>query len=151
MERFKDQIHLIRMGLLFAAGLGAFLVAREVLVPRDFGLYGHYRAGALADVRSLPLHYAGRAACAECHDDVVKARAGSAHQKVGCEACHGPLAVHAADPSQLEPVLPDASVCRVCHLENVAKPKGFPQVNPEDHADGEACTTCHHPHHPEIS
>lgn len=150
-ERFKDQLHLIRMGLLFVGGLVVFLVVREVLVPADFGVYGHFRTSALADSRARPLQYAGRAACGECHGDVVEVRVGSGHQKVGCEACHGPLAVHAADPSQLEPALPETSVCLVCHRNNVAKPKGFPQVDPEEHAGSDACTDCHLPHHPEVS
>lgn len=149
-ERFKDHVHLIRMGLLFAGGLVVFLVVREVLVPADFGVFGHFRASALVDARSVPLQHAGRDACGECHEEVVEARAGSGHQQVGCEACHGPLAAHAGDPSQVQPELPGASTCLLCHLPNVAKPAGFPQVDPEEHAGSEACTECHLPHHPEI-
>jgi uncharacterized CHY-type Zn-finger protein len=150
-DRFKDQLHLIRMGLLFVGGLVVFLVVRGVVIPADFGVYGHYRASALADSRARPLQYAGRTACGECHGDVVQVRIGSGHEKVGCEACHGPLAVHAADPAQLEPILPEPSVCLVCHRDNVAKSKGFPQVDPEEHAGSDACTDCHLPHHPEVS
>ena len=149
--RFRDQQHLIRMGLLFAAGILAFVVLRQLLVPADFGLYGHYRASALDDARAREPLYAGRQACGECHEEVVQARAGSAHQVVGCEACHGPLAVHAAEPSELEPTLPDSSTCLICHLANVARPAAFPQVEPEGHAAGEPAPHCHQPHHPEVS
>ena len=38
--RFRDQVHLIRMALVFAGGLAIFLLARVVLVPADFGLLG---------------------------------------------------------------------------------------------------------------
>jgi hypothetical protein len=152
MERFRDKEHLVRMAALFVAALGLFLVVRALLVPKGFGAYGHFRAGALKDNAARPLRFAGRAACADCHDDIVQKRKGSKHERVGCEACHGALAVHAADPEKLAPQKPDGkTVCLVCHLENVAKPKGFPQVDPQEHGDGGPCTSCHNPHHPEIS
>lgn len=147
----KDKEHLFRMAGLFAAGLVAFLLLRVVLVPKGFGDYGHYRAGALADARSRPITYAGRAACAECHEDVVKARAGSKHEQIGCESCHGPLAKHATvDPgAQKPPKLDERALCLRCHTANVAKPAGFKQIDPKDHGDGAVCTTCHAPHSPE--
>lgn len=152
MDRFKDREHLVRMAALFLAALGVFVLLRALMVPSDFGIYGHFRAGALKDNASHPLSYAGRSACGECHSDIVDARKGSKHQRIGCEACHGALAQHAADPEKLKPVLPDGkTICLVCHLENVAKPKGFPQVNPKDHGDDGPCTGCHNPHHPEVS
>lgn len=148
----KDKSHLYRMALLFAAGLLAFLVLRAVMVPKGFGRYGHFRAGALTDVRSLPISYAGRAACADCHSDIVDMRKGSLHAQIGCEACHGPLEAHAADPDTTKPQLPNGrALCLGCHLENVAKPASFPQVDPKEHGDAGPCTSCHNPHHPEIS
>lgn len=148
---FKDKEHLIRMAALFVVGIGVFVVARAVMVPDGFGDYGHFRAGALGDNRARPLGFAGRAACADCHDDVVEARKGSKHAGVGCEACHGALADHAADPEQVKPQRPDAkTICLVCHLTNVAKPDAFPQVDPKEHGDGEPCGSCHQPHHPEV-
>ena len=152
MERFKDKEHLIRMAGLFLGALCLFLLMRALLVPKDFGTYGHYREGALGDNAGRPLAFAGRKACEECHSDIAAARKGSKHEKVSCEACHGPLATHAADPSALKPQKPDAkTICLVCHSENVAKPKGFPQVDPKDHGNGGACTECHKPHHPEVA
>lgn len=147
----KDKEHLFRMAGLFLVGIVAFVVARALFVPHDFGVYGHYRAGALADARAKPLRYAGAAACADCHEDVVKARKGSRHAAIGCESCHGPLAVHAAkDPGeQKPPKLDPRALCLRCHTANVAKPKGFKQVDPKDHGEGMACTGCHLPHSPE--
>jgi hypothetical protein len=67
---------------------------------------------------------------------------------VGCEACHGPLAAHVADPATVVPQKPDPSaVCLVCHVQNLAKPKGFPQIEPTEHY-GDACGACHKPHVP---
>jgi hypothetical protein len=148
---FKDKEHLLRMAALFAAGVLLFVVARGLLVPASFGVYGHFRADALLDNRARPLAFAGRAACSDCHGDVVELRVGSKHAKVGCEACHGALGRHAGDPEAMTPEKPDgARVCLVCHLANVAKPRSFPQVDPAEHGDGQGCGGCHKPHHPEI-
>ena len=151
-QLLKDKEHLFRMGLLFLGGILTFVVARAIFVPKGYGMYGHYRAGALDDNRSRQLAFAGRAACEDCHSDISEARAGSKHATIGCEACHGALAKHVDDPEKVKPTRPDAqSVCLVCHVKNLAKPRGFPQVEPKEHAEGQPCTTCHLPHHPESS
>ena len=49
---FRDKEHLVRVAALFAAGFVLFVLARALFVPKGFGLYGHYRAGALADNRA---------------------------------------------------------------------------------------------------
>ncbi len=145
-----DKQHLVRMAMLFALGVGGFLVARGILVPRDFGVYGHYRAGALADNMARTPAFAGQKACADCHADVLDTRAGSKHAAIACEACHGALGRHAADPENVKPDKPDRDgVCLVCHRENVAKPSGFPQVDPAGHAKGQPCSACHPHHHPD--
>lgn len=148
-RNFKDVQHLLHMAGLFVLGLAGFVVLRAILVPAGFGELGHFRSGALADNRQRPLAFAGRDACAECHDDVVRARQGGKHAGIGCEACHGALAAHAADAEHVRPTRPDArTICLVCHLANVAKPASFPQIVPAEHGEGEACTSCHRPHHP---
>ena len=126
-EMFKDKEHLVRVAVLAAGGFLVFLLVKALLVPADFGVYGHFRAGALDDNRARPLVFAGRQACADCHEDIVKARQGSKHAAIGCETCHGPLARHAADPSALKPERPDKrDLCLGCHQENAARPAGFP-------------------------
>jgi hypothetical protein len=148
---FANGQHLVRAAVLLLAGVGVFLVARAAFVPKGFGTYGHYRAGALLDNQNRPLHFAGRAACEECHTDVVAVRHGSKHERIGCEACHGPQAAHAADPGAETPKRPDAkTICLRCHMQKVTAPASFPQVNPKDHGDNQACNTCHPPHHPEV-
>lgn len=148
-ELFRDAEHLFRLALLFVALLVVFLVARAVLTPKGFGVYGHYRAGALADARSRPLAFAGRAACLDCHDEINEMKKASNHKGLGCEACHGPLEAHVLDAAAVTPERPDAKeLCVVCHLENLAKPKTFPQIDPKEHAGDEACTKCHNPHAP---
>lgn len=151
-ELFKDKEHLVRMAGLFAAGFLLFMVARSVFVPKTFGDYGHFRAAALDEMREQQLRYAGRAACADCHSDIVEARKGSKHEAIGCETCHGPLAKHASDPSSQKASKPDPEkVCLTCHLANAGRPQHFPQITPKQHTDESPCTNCHLPHHPEIS
>lgn len=153
MKKFlSDGQHLVRAGAILGGGVVVFVVVRSLLVPPDFGALGHYRPGALADAAALPVHFAGRAACEECHADVAEARHGSHHERIGCESCHGALAAHAADPGSMTPKLPDAAtVCLRCHSAQVARPVKFPQINPKDHGDGTRCNECHKPHHPETS
>jgi hypothetical protein len=147
----KNGEHLVRMAALFLAGLGVFLVARVLLVPKDFHELGHFRTGALADNMARPIAFAGREACESCHSDIVSERQGSRHSAIGCEACHGALAQHAEDPGRGKAVRPDArKVCFVCHRADTAKPKTFKQVNPQEHMGDAPCTSCHKPHHPEM-
>jgi uncharacterized CHY-type Zn-finger protein len=152
MKRFKDIEHLVRLAGLFIAGLLVFTVARAELVPAGFGKFGHYRAGAIDDVRAKPLGYAGQKACAECHVDVVDLRAQARHKGIACESCHGPLATHAADPGQMTPKLPEArALCIHCHAANTGKSKRYPTVDVKEHAGDESCLTCHKPHNPKLS
>jgi hypothetical protein len=151
-QRFRDQEHLLRVAALFAGGLVLFLLLKAVFVPKDFGMYGHYRAGALDDVRARPVAFAGAGACTDCHSDVVDAKKAGKHAGVRCEACHGPLASHAQgdDPAATKPARPTAALCPVCHAANVAKPASFPQVQVKEHAEPGTCLECHKAHQPGV-
>ena len=152
MKQFKDVEHLVRLAVLFAAGLLVFSVARAALVPAGFGTLGHYRAGAIDDVRAKPIAYAGQKACADCHADVADLRASARHKGIACESCHGPLAKHADDPGAMTPKRPDARpLCVHCHAANTGKSKRYPTVDVKDHAGDESCITCHKPHNPKLS
>ena len=147
----RHYAHVIRVLGLFAGGFTLFLVVRYFLVPADFGVYGFYRAGALAEARAKAPMYAGTTVCLDCHPDVGKARDGSKHDRVNCQACHGPLAQHAtgdvsAKPGALNPRL----LCLTCHTAQAGLPKGFPGVVLKDHAGDSPCTDCHRPHHAKI-
>ena len=146
----KNARHLLALAGLFLAGLVAFLVARALLVPSDFGVYGHFRTSALADNRARPLVYAGRAACEGCHVAEATLLASGKHGRVSCETCHGPLGAHARDPEAAEGRRPDGrAVCLGCHAANAAKPRSFPQIQPQEHFAEEVCLTCHPAHRPE--
>lgn len=146
---WKDSEHLLRLAGLFGAGILLFLGLQAVLVPADFGELGPYRTSALEANRQRPVAFAGEAACAECHADVIEARQTNRHQGVRCEACHGPQAAHAEGGPK--PERPDAvSLCARCHERLAARPRAFPQVDVREHAAGERCVTCHTPHAPRL-
>lgn len=148
MPPFRSYEHLLRLAALFAAGVALFVVLRWLLVPADYGQIGPYRAGALAQNRARPIVHAGQAACVECHADVADIRKANAHERIGCESCHGPLAAHAIDPSVAAPRPDPRATCAVCHLPDAAKPRAFKTVTFAEHADPGACTTCHPAHAP---
>jgi len=147
----KESEHLVRLALVLAAGIAIFLAIRQAVVPAHFGQYGHYRPGSLDDIRARPIAFAGHEACEMCHDDVAKTKNQGKHAQVACEACHGPLAKHADDPTATPGYKPEARpLCVRCHQADLAKPKAFPQVVPQEHAGEMSCTECHNPHHPEL-
>ena len=148
---FKDIEHLVRLAVVMAIAVVAFVVLRAVVVPKSFGQYGHYRGAAIAETAARPIAFAGRDTCEGCHTDVVDQKKLGRHVVLSCEACHGAQAKHADDPATIKPPkLDTAVVCSRCHEANSAKPKAFPQVVTADHSAGIACDTCHQPHKPKI-
>ena len=147
----KDAEHLLRLALLFAAGIVVFLAVRAFLLPEGFGELGHFRTGAIAANQQKELRFAGRAACDECHSEVVTKLAASKHLAIGCESCHGPAAAHVADPDATQPAKIDAvDLCSRCHAANPSRPKAHPQVEVAAHSEGEVCTECHAAHDPSL-
>jgi hypothetical protein len=148
----RDYEHALRMAGVFLVALVLFLAWRSWMVPRDFGVYGHYRASAIADSATRPALFGGQAGCIECHDDVQKARVGGRHATVGCEACHGALGAHARGETDVAPVRPsNRGVCLVCHTAKAGLPKAFPRIVVRDHSEAGPCTECHKAHAPGIS
>jgi uncharacterized CHY-type Zn-finger protein len=150
MNLFKDAGHLLRFAGLFVVAFVVFWGIRGFVVPKTFGRYGHYRAAAMDEIAAHPAKFAGHEACEACHSDVVELKNKGKHEGVNCEACHGPLAAHAADPTVTPAKLDTGTLCVGCHGASAARPKGFPQVAAEEHANGVRCETCHQPHSPAI-
>lgn len=152
---FPNSQHILRIAGLFLLGLVLFILLRAIFIPKGFGELGHYRVGALADNRNRPLGFAGRKACLECHAEVEEAQKGSRHAALSCESCHGPQNAHAtaADPTALKPKKPAGAaivpLCLDCHRADVAKPRGFKQVDPKNHMGAGVCTECHAHHAPQ--
>ena len=147
----KDSEHLVRMVAVLLAGLVLFLVIRQAIVPKGFGKYGHYRAGALDDIAARPISFAGRTTCEACHDEQAKLKSSGKHAGLGCETCHGPAAAHTEDPTSHAVAKPDPKVlCVRCHEADPARPHGFPQVVSKEHAGETSCAECHKPHSPQL-
>lgn len=148
---FKDIEHLIRLAIVIAIAVVAFVLLRAAVIPPSFGQYGHYRGNAIIEIAARPIAFAGHQVCESCHTDVVEQKKLGKHVVVPCEACHGALAQHAEDPASVTPAKLDTAVlCARCHEANSAKPRAFPQVVTADHSGGIACDTCHQPHKPGI-
>jgi len=148
----RDYEHVVRMAALFALGIAAFLIWRSWMVPSDFGVYGHYRAGAIEAAALRPSHYAGQATCVECHTDVQDVRSAGRHAKVACEACHGPLGGHANGETDVAPIRPSPrAVCLTCHTARLGMPATFPKIVVNEHSEAGPCTECHAAHAPSIT
>lgn len=147
----KESGHLVRLAVVLAAGLVVFFAVRAAIVPKSFGKLGHYRAAAIDEIRARPISFAGRATCEMCHEEVAKVKNQGKHAGLGCEACHGPSAGHAEDPTTVHAFKPNAAtLCVRCHEADPARPKTFPQVNSKEHSNGLVCDTCHQPHTPKL-
>lgn len=146
-NRIPEQIR--RLSVLIVILLFLLISARHILVPPDFGRYGHYRASAVEKIISQKIQYAGHETCAECHDDVTKVKNQGYHRNVACEVCHGPAAAHTEDPGSVELQAPrERGYCPLCHEFLPSRPTGFPQIVSASHNPMRPCITCHEPHDP---
>ena len=149
---FRDYEHVLRMAGVFVLAVVAFIAWRSWMVPPDFGVYGHFRAGAIADASSRTPVYAGQASCLACHDAAQQVRATGRHAAIACEACHGPLGQHARGEAALAPLRPNPrGLCLTCHTARPGLPTAFPRIVVKEHSDAGPCTDCHKAHAPGLS
>lgn len=147
----KVHQQVISLSIIIGFAVTGFLIARHFSVPPSFGLYGHYRANALGELKAREPKYAGTEACVECHDDIYQLKATGYHKNLACEVCHGPAGKHAEDPTGVKPQIPhERKNCTICHNYNPARPQGFPQIIAEQHNPGKFCTQCHKAHNPTL-
>lgn len=145
---FKPPPQVVRLVLLTVGIVFTYFVARALLTPASFGEYGFYRGAALAEAADRAPVYAGARACAECHEEEVKAIAAHGHKTLSCESCHGPAQAHADDPD-VKPQILNYGHCVRCHEANPSRPAWHKQVVSKAHYPGSNCTECHVPHMPE--
>lgn len=139
-----------RLAIAFAVFISLFLVARHLLVPETFGLYGHYRGASLEDNAAIDIHYAGQKACLECHQDIQDIKLTDVHAEIHCETCHGPGQKHAGSAEAADILKPSGrEFCGSCHMQLSARPKNtINQVDLTKHNVGKNCIECHNPHQP---
>jgi hypothetical protein len=127
-----------------------FLIIRPLLIPEDFGQYGHFRTSALNDIIAQKINFAGRDICTECHDEISVSKRNGFHRNLACETCHGPAADHVDAPDEIIPPAPrERGYCPLCHEYNSSRPTGFPQIRSAMHNPSSPCIECHDPHAPE--
>jgi transcription elongation factor Elf1 len=143
--------YLIRLMVVFVIGVIVALGVQRLLVPKSFGVLGHYRASALKEVAAQKPVYAGQEACGACHEDEAAVKKTGRHAGLPCEVCHGASAAHAEDPTTRKPFTElDRSFCLRCHEKNVSRPPGFPMVSGTSHNLKDDCRQCHKPHAPSV-
>lgn len=147
MRRFKLPPQIFRLVLLTIGIVASYSIARAWLTPASFHQYGWYRGDALEELASRTRQYAGRKACAECHDDEVHKLAKGEHKLIGCESCHSAGQAHADNPDVKLPK-PSDKDCMGCHQLLAGRPKFLKQITLKDHYTGHRCVECHVPHQP---
>jgi cytochrome c553 len=163
--------HIARLLLLMVTVGVVVIGARFYFVDKSFGVYGHYRADAVAEIAADTPIYQGAAYCQSCHHERFDQWSKSIHKVVNCETCHGAAGKH---PQVKPPVASDTrahkliasrrydnfelsvpadavKLCTLCHEKTPGRPAIQRQVVVETHAGGQACTVCHNPHSPKIN
>jgi hypothetical protein len=148
----RDYAHVLRMAGVFVVAIATFITWRAWMVPDDFGVYGHYRAGAIAEIAARAPVHAGQLECVACHENAQKERLTGRHARIACEACHGPLGQHARGETDVAPIRPSTrGNCLTCHTSRAGMPAAFPKVVVKEHSDAGPCTECHKAHTPGVS
>jgi hypothetical protein len=150
MSRAKMPPQIFRLVLLTVAIVVTYLIARNLLTPASFRVYGFYRGDALAELASRTPVFAGRKACLECHEEMQTLLLKGPHKTIGCETCHGPSSAHAADPDSdaKKPDKLNTTPCMRCHEANPSRPATQKQITLKNHYTGQKCVECHVPHQP---
>ncbi|KAF0219650.1 MAG: hypothetical protein FD174_1905 [Geobacteraceae bacterium] len=143
--------------LYVALGIVAMiLVARELYVPKDFGIhergymYGWHRKSDETYWKNFKVKYKTSEYCKGCHEDKYADIKGSPHGNIMCENCHGPALGHPADPPTLT-IDRSRELCVRCHSYLPYKTSGRGKIrgiNPETHYPEAECVMCHYPHNP---
>lgn len=137
------------------------LLARMVLVPKDFGvhergyMYGWHRRGNEEDWKKIKVKYQGKEYCRDCHPDKYDSINKTPHRIIQCENCHGPASDATSDHySDQRPKLTidrSRAHCLRCHYQLAYPSSGRSKlkgIDPDKHNPDIECSTCHNPHKP---
>ncbi len=121
-----------------------------MLIPATFGQYGFYRGASLEEMEQLPVKFAGKEACIECHNEINEMLVQDVHSEIHCETCHGPGKKHCEDEGKFLLEKPTSrESCGICHSKNAARKKNtIFQVDLKEHNINKQCIECHNPHKP---
>ncbi len=153
--------HVLRPLFVVIGIVVLILLARMVIVPKDFGIgergymYGWHRKSNEEDWKKFKVKYMGREYCKDCHADKYDSIKETPHAVIQCENCHGPANDAVSEhPSEQRPKLvidKSRAQCLRCHF-----PLPYPTsarskirgIDPEKHNPDIECSTCHNPHKP---
>jgi hypothetical protein len=152
--------HVLRPLWVALAFVALILLARYILVPKDFGVHGesftynYYRESNVDDWKNFPVAYRGREVCMECHDDKGEKLLASPHSILQCENCHGPGTDH-PETENPENITIDTSraLCIRCHADlgyTGINRSTIPGIDPDEHNVDSECVECHDSHNPDL-
>ena len=153
--------HIFKIVLVLVVVIAAGVVVRGMVLPKNFGQYGHYRAGAIEDEINRPIRNGTNASCLVCHPYIRQMHLNGVHHTVSCEFCHGPVADHVKDGKVIG-LLPKKQgkeikrLCLRCHNQIIrARPReSIKMVKMPDHPKQKHvrldhnCNQCHNVHAP---
>ena len=166
--------HIVRLLLLIGIFGIVAIGAKFYFTDKSFGIYGHYRADAVAEIAADAPIYQGAASCQSCHGERYAMWLKGVHKVVTCETCHGAAAKHpsakpAAPPAPVDPrmrsriaaerldhvklMIPADTVklCTLCHEKTPGRPAMQKQIEVSSHAGAQQCVVCHNPHSPKLA
>ncbi len=130
------------------------LIARTLIVPKDFGvheqgyMYGWHRKANVEEWKAVKVKFQGKEYCQDCHDEKEQQLSASPHKIIECENCHGPALDHPTDPQKLS-LDRSRDLCLRCHTYlsyPTSKRSEIKGIDPDQHNPGGECVGCHNPH-----
>ena len=141
METPSPHAHLARLVILLVIGAAAFVAVRAAMIPSTWNAERSFREGALSELASRPVKYAGNQSCVDCHEDedgihetAFEELEDGSHKGISCESCHGPLVDHVRDGEKFADAQIDYSrlACLTCHEHLISTPPLFPMFIAKD-------------------
>jgi len=121
----------VRFVFLLSALMIVLYILSILSTPISFGKFGFYRGDNVREWIERPVQYAGANRCVDCHYQEYSRWNVSEHFGISCETCHGALNEHVKNGSSIP--VPSDELCRLCHSPSLSRPRGFPQINPNEH------------------
>ncbi len=151
-----NQVH--RVILVIIALIVFVLILREIIVPEDFGLAGHFRYSNIKEWEQFETKLVGKyiGVCDRCHTEEVKKWQKGIHASISCETCHALIGnveeykgkLHVENPMKYKMNIGSKELCLRCHEKLESRPKFIKQIVSNEHSKNKMCNICHDPHNP---
>ena len=147
-------MHVLRPLYVVLAFVVVILIARTVVVPKDFGIhergymYGWYRKANEEEWKAFKVKYQGKESCEGCHSEQNQQVRSFRHNIIECENCHGPGIEHPSEPQKLM-IDRSRGLCLRCHTflpYPTSKRTEIRGIDPDVHNPDLDCVGCHDAH-----